>query len=116
MKLQFEVWGRIRKPLATTFDAVYNHRKLSRYFTTGGASAPLKAGTTVTWDFADFPGAFPVQVKSCVRNKRIVVAWNSQTGGKNRVEFRFKKVGPRATEVRIREGGWPNTAKGRKAA
>jgi len=116
MKLNFEVWGRIRKPVAVTFDAVYDPKVLSRYFTTGGASGPLKAGTTVTWDFADFPGAFPVQVKRSVRNKLIAIAWASHTGGKNTVEFRFKKVGPNSTEVRIRESGWPNTPKGRKAS
>lgn len=116
MKLEFEVWGRIRKPIARVFDAVYNPKELSRYFTTGGASGPLDAGKTVMWDFADFSGAFPVEVKRCLRNKSIVIAWGAQTGGKNKVEFRFKKVGPRATEVRIREGGWPDTPKGRKAS
>ncbi len=116
MKLSFEVWGRIRKPVKRVFGAVYDPGELSRYFTTGGASGPLKAGATVMWDFADFPGAFPVEVKRCVRNKLIVITWASPTGGKNRVAFRFKRVGPRSTEVRIRESGWPNSAKGRKAA
>jgi len=116
MKLSFEVWGRIRKPVAATFNAVYNPAILSRYFTTGGASGPLATGKTVMWDFADFPGAFPVTVKRCVRNRRIAIGWGSATGGNNTVEFRFKKVGPRCTEVRIRESGWPDTPKGRKAA
>lgn len=116
MSLGFEVWGRIRKPITEVFDAVHDPKKLSLYFTTGGASGPLDAGKTVMWDFADFPGAFPVQVKRCVRNKSIVIAWRSQTGGKNKVEFRFKNVGPRTTEVRIREDGWPDTPKGRKAS
>jgi uncharacterized protein YndB with AHSA1/START domain len=116
MGLSFEVWGRVRKPVTAVFNAVHDPGQLSRYFTTGGASGPLAAGTTVTWDFADFPGAFPVRVKSCVRNKRIVLSWASQTGGSNVVEFKFRKVGPRVTEVRIREGGWPDTPKGRKAS
>jgi hypothetical protein len=42
--------------------SVYNPNKLSGYFTTGGASNPLDEGKEVTWDFHDFPGAFPVQV------------------------------------------------------
>lgn len=116
MSLKFEVWGRVRRPVSTVFEAVHDPRKLSRYFTTGGASGKLDAGKTVMWDFADFPGAFPVEVRRCVRGKSIVLAWGSQTGGKNKVEFSFKKVGPRATEVRIREGGWPDTPKGRKAS
>jgi uncharacterized protein YndB with AHSA1/START domain len=116
MKLSFEVYGRVRKPLAATFRAVHDPRQLSRYFTTGGASAPLDAGRTVTWNFADFPGPFPVEVRECIRNTRLVIAWKSAAGGKNRVTFRFRKAGPRATEVRIRESGWPNTPRGRAAA
>ena len=50
MSLGFNVSGRIGKPVAEVFDAVVNPKKLSGYFTTlGGASAPLVAGTTVTW-------------------------------------------------------------------
>ena len=60
MELRFQVYGKIARPVAEVFDAVYNPDKLSGYFTTGGASGPLVEGATVTWDFADFPGAFPV--------------------------------------------------------
>ncbi len=63
MELKFEVYGKIKKPVAEVFDAIYNPKKLSGYFTTGGASGSLDEGKTVTWDFADFPGAFPVHVK-----------------------------------------------------
>ena len=50
MSVGFKVSGRIAKPAAEVFDAVVNPTKLSGYFTTlGGASAPLVAGTTVTW-------------------------------------------------------------------
>ena len=67
MELRFQVYGKIAKPVAEVFDAVYNPSKLSGYFTTGGASAPLVEGSTVTWDFADFPGAFPVEVRKVCR-------------------------------------------------
>lgn len=55
MELKFDVYGKIAKPVAEVFDSVYNPKKLSGYFTTGGASAPLDPGTTVTWDFATSP-------------------------------------------------------------
>ena len=71
MELQFRVYGKIARPVAEVFDAVYNPTKLSGYFTTGGASAPLVEGSTVTWDFADFPGAFPVQVRKVERDRLI---------------------------------------------
>ena len=116
MKLGFEVWGRVSRPLSHVFRAVQNPKELERYFTTGGASAPLESGKTVTWDFADFPGKFPVKAKRVIKNKTIIIAWGSATGGNNDVLFKFKKISPRSTEVRICESGWPNTPKGRKAA
>src|SRR5262245_23650926 len=116
MKLRFEVFGRVRRPLARVFRAVQSPRELAGYFTTGGASGPLKTGTTVFWDFHDFPGKFPVTVKRVVRNRSIRFAWASATGGKNDVVITFKRVSPRSTEVRIVESGWPNTPKGRNAA
>ena len=50
MSIGIRVSGRIGKPVVEVFDAVVNPKKLSGYFTTiKGASAPLVAGTTVTW-------------------------------------------------------------------
>ena len=62
MPFSFEVYGKIARPVAEVFRAVTDPSELSSYFTTGGASAPLREGATVTWNFADFPGAFPVHV------------------------------------------------------
>ena len=76
----------------------------------------MESGKTVTWDFADFPSKFPVKAKRVIKNKTIIIAWGSATGGNNDVLFKFKKISPRSTEVRICESGWPNTPKGRKAA
>ena len=80
MELRFQVYGKIAKPVAEVFDAVYNPSKLSGYFTTGGASAPLVEGSTVTWDFADFPGAFPVQVRKVERDRLIELEWKAGDG------------------------------------
>src|ERR1041385_7745376 len=116
MKLQFEVFGRIQKPLPAVFDAVQDPKKLSAYFTTGGAKGRLETGKTVTWNFHDFPGEFPVKVRKVVPGKSILLEWESATGEANPVLFRFKKVSPKSTEVRVRESGWPNTPKGREHA
>ena len=73
MSLGFKVSGRIGKPVAEVFDAVVNPNKLSGYFTTiGGASAPLVAGTTVTWW-----GDMPVEVDEVEPNSRIVLRWDA---------------------------------------
>ena len=47
MDLKFRVQTKIQKPIDEVFDAVYNPRKLEKYFTTKSASGPLDAGTTV---------------------------------------------------------------------
>lgn len=59
MDMQFEVFAKIQKPVDEVFNAIYQPEQLSHYFTTGGASGPLAGGSTVQWDFADYPGAFP---------------------------------------------------------
>ncbi|WP_421730563.1 SRPBCC domain-containing protein [Brevundimonas sp.] len=77
MNFKFQVSARIARPVAETFEAVADPAKLSRYFTTGGAVGRLEAGKTVHWEFADFPGAFPVQVVEVVANERIVLSWEA---------------------------------------
>ncbi len=110
MELKMHVYGKIKKPIAEVFDAVYNPKKLSAYFTTGGASAPLDEGKTVTWDFKDFPGAFPVYVKETILDKKIVFEWASQAGNFNiTVEFTFEALDAESTRVDVRESGWKET-------
>ena len=60
--LSFTVSGRISRPCAEVYEAVADPAQLSRYFTTGGARGRLEVGADITWDFHDFPGAFPVTV------------------------------------------------------
>src|SRR4051794_15212418 len=75
MDLKFKVSGRIAKPVSEVFEAVVDPAKLSHYFTTGGAKGRLETGATVSWDFHDFPGAFPVEVVEVVKDERIVLRW-----------------------------------------
>ena len=58
MSLKFEVYGKVAKPLATVFNAVVDPKELSSYFTTGGASGPLREGATVTWTSRIVPAVF----------------------------------------------------------
>ncbi|OGB61770.1 MAG: ATPase [Caldithrix sp. RBG_13_44_9] len=112
MELKFQVKAIIDKPIPEVFAGIYDPDKLSQYFTTGGASAPLNEGTTVTWDFADFPGAFPVVVKKMVRNSLIVIEWDSnEKGRKNLVEFKFGDLKNGRTEVSVSETGWRENQK-----
>lgn len=116
MDLRFKVHIKIQKPVSEVFDAVYNPKKLSSYFTTGGASGPLDEGKTVTWDFADFPGAFPVHVKQVIPNQLIVLEWQAAGSEKDpyntKVEMRFEPLENNSTMVSITESGWKQDEKG----
>jgi uncharacterized protein YndB with AHSA1/START domain len=112
MELRFQVHARIARPTAEVFEAIADPDKLSGYFTTGGARGRLEAGTTVTWDFADFPGAFPVDVVDVIPNERIVLRWagTNAEDGRTTVTITFEPLdGDTRTLVSIAEEGWRQT-------
>ncbi len=128
MELNFSVSGRIARPVEEVFEAVADPAKLSNYFTTGGAKGRLETGATVTWDFADFPGAFPVAVVEVLPNRRIVLEWEAsdgppegddhvaRAGYSTRVTMEFAALEDGRTLVTIAEGGWRETETGLKAS
>lgn len=116
IKPKFEVSGRIARPVSDVFEAFVNPDSLSRYFTTGGAVGRIEQGATVTWDFQDFPGAFPVKVIEVEKDKRIVLKWGEDDERKGHAEttitIRFEPTDDGRTIVSIAEEGWPATEKG----
>lgn len=125
MELKFTVSGRISKPVSEVFEAVVNPAHLSQFFTTGGATGRLEAGAVVTWDFHDFPGAFPVHVDAVERDKRIVLRWDAagnaaapDSAGARRtiVTMTFEPTDDGRTLVRISEHGWSETPEGLAAS
>jgi uncharacterized protein YndB with AHSA1/START domain len=126
MQLKFQVQARIQKPVAEVFDAVYNPKKLSEYFTNGGSSGPLDEGHEVLWTFADMGGhtqTVSLKVEKTVKNKLIRFKWaaNEETyapeEGKmptpanyqTTVEIKFEAVEKKGTLVSISEGEWHPT-------
>lgn len=128
MELKFQVYTKIQKPIGDVFDAIYNPQKLKEYFTTKNASAPLNEGTTVYWDFADFPSedgkGFPVKVIECKKNERIIFEWEAnepQDANKGlcyntQVVINFEAISANETKVSISESGWKETPTGLKSA
>jgi uncharacterized protein YndB with AHSA1/START domain len=123
MELKFRVAARIAKPVHEVFEAVADPQQLSHYFTTGGAKGRLETGATVTWDFHDYPGAFPVQVIEVVPDQRIVLQWDASEGEppnvedasrpemagagyKTTVTMTFKALDDGRTLVEVAEEGW----------
>ena len=127
MDLKFRVAARIARPVHEVFEAVADPAQLSHYFTTGGAEGRLETGTTVTWDFHDYPGAFPVEVVEVVPDEKIVLKWDAAEGEppnvdnaarpelatakyKTTVTMTFRPLdGDSRTLVEIREEGWRET-------
>ena len=125
MQPGFSVSGRISKPVHEVFEAVVSPDQLSHYFTTGGAKGRIVPGATVTWDFHDFPGAFPVFVREVVADRRIVLEWEAtgDTAPQNgdgrrltRVTMTFAPLDDGRTLLTIEEHGWTATPEGLKAS
>ncbi|MCC2610615.1 SRPBCC family protein [Neorhizobium sp. Rsf11] len=130
MELKFKVSGRISKPVEDVFEAVVDPKKLSGYFTTGGAEGRLETGATVTWDFHDFPGAFPVEVVEVEKNRKIVLRWDATEGNpaeqgpenvlpanyQTTVTMTFEPLDGSRTLVTIAEEGWRETPGGLAAS
>jgi len=95
------------------FAAVHDPDKLSKYFTTGGASGPLQQGATVVWRFADYPGDVPGAVRKVVPGELIVLEWESgESDRTTKTEMVFEELTPESTLVTISESGWTETQQG----
>lgn len=125
MEPEFTVGGRIAKPVHEVFEAVVDPDKLSHFFTTGGAKGRLAPGAVVTWDFHDFPGAYPVHVVEVEQDRRIVLRWDAAEGAaepdaagarRTMVTMTFEPLEDGRTLVRISESGWSSTPEGLKAS
>lgn len=119
MDLTYRVFIIVNRPRLEVFEAVADPKHLSAYFTTGGASDRLTTGATVSWDFHDFPGAFPVDVREVAEGERIVLEWQANEPGtdyKVEVTMRFSSVSEDRTKVEIEERGWRNTETARRAS
>lgn len=120
-ELSFTVSGRIALPCAEVYEAVADPEKLSKYFTTGGARGRLEPGGDVTWDFHDFPGAFPVTVLEAHPPRRIVMRWEGSSttspDGTTTTTFEFEPIDDDTrTLATITESAWTATPKGAQSA
>lgn len=120
-ELSFTVSGYVARPTAQVYEAVADPEQLSTYFTTGGARGRLEPNTEVTWDFADFPGAFPVQVIEATPHSKIVIRWEAENAvagdGHTTTTFEFAPVDDDTRAlVTITESAWTATEDGAKGA
>jgi uncharacterized protein YndB with AHSA1/START domain len=117
--LSFTVSGHIARSPAEVYEAVADPEQLSKYFTTGGARGRLEPGAEVSWDFADFPGRFPVTVVEADPPRRLVIRWEGRQSvdPETTTTFEFDPVdGGARTLVTITESAWHVTPDGAKNA
>ena len=117
--LSFTVSGRVARPVAQVYEAVADPDQLSKYFTTGGARGRLEPGADVTWDFADFPGEFPVTVVEADPPRKLVLRWEGRSAleSETTTTFEFEPIdGDSRTLVTITESAWQLTPDGAKNA
>ncbi len=129
MELRFTVQTKIQKPVREVFDAVYNPKKLSGYFTSGGSNGSLDEGKTVLWTVHDVGSeavTVPVKVKKTIKDKLIQFSWAASEGVYDpktgsmphpggydtTVEMSFESLGENETLVKIVEGEWRPTTDG----
>ena len=124
LDLTFSVQTKIQKPVNDVFDAVYNPKKLNKYFTTA-ADRPLDEGETVEWKFTIGRKVVkaPVKVRKVIVNRLIQFSWEASEGaydpkaGKipdsggyyTNVEISFEPLNKNETLVKIIEGKWKPT-------
>ncbi|QSB05629.1 SRPBCC domain-containing protein [Natronoglycomyces albus] len=122
MEPKFSIAGRIDRPVEEVYEAVANPDQLSKYFTTGGAKGRVETGAVVHWDFADFPGEFPVDIVEAKPHERIVLRWDSDedkdgdVAVKTTVTFGFESLADGRTLVTISEEGWRADESGLQAS
>jgi uncharacterized protein YndB with AHSA1/START domain len=111
--IDVNVRERILKPIGLVFAAIVDPAQMSRYFISG-ASGPLKAGTRVTWDFADVGAKdVPIDVIAVEENRRIVFEGGEP---RTRVTLQLAADGPEATVVTVAEASFPMDEAGVKRA
>jgi|SRR5690606_31902770 len=99
----------IQKPIEEVFEAILHPEIMSQYFISKG-SGRLEAGTEVHWEFPEFEGSFPVQVKEVKTNELISFVWDPDS----LVEIKLEKWKNGDTVVRVSEEGHQNDEAGIK--
>lgn len=119
--LSYTISGFISRCPVQVYEAIVDHRQLSRHFATGGAQGRMSTGAMVTWDFDDGSGPCTVTVLQAVHSRCLTLEWSSpdavELAGNTTVEFAFEPANDfTRTKLTITESGWPSTTAGTRKA
>lgn len=90
----------IYKPIDKVFEAIINPEIMSQYFISKG-SGRLEEGKEIMWEFPEFDGSYPVQIKEIIPNQLIILDWDP----KSIVKIELEEDSNKNTTVRVSEEG-----------
>jgi len=99
MELIAKAFIQINKPITTVFNAITKKEHITQYFI-GNSDGDMEEGKTLQWEFADFPGAFPVTILKVIPHQELQFTWEKDTT----VKITFEAQTPTDTVVNIIEG------------
>lgn len=99
MKLTAQATLQIQKPIVEVFNAIVDPEQITKYFISK-SSGPMETGKTVIWEFGDFPGEFPVEIRDVRPNQSVSFVWDQETV----VEIVLEGQSDNSTVVKITEG------------
>ena len=99
MKLTAKATLQIQKPVDEVFDAIVNPEHITKYFISR-SSGPMETGKKLTWEFGDFSGGFPVNIREVQSNRFVSFVWDQETV----VDIAFEAQPDNSTVVKITEG------------
>lgn len=111
-KLKAEQSLQIQRPVSVVFEGIVDPGQMSRYFI-ARSTGRLEEGATVSWEFPEFPEAFPVTGGEIRPNAYISFDWS---GGEPdmRVEIFLTAMADGSTVVKVVEGEKDNNPEGLK--
>jgi len=111
--LEIKTALQILKPIDEVFEAVIDPDKMSNYFISKSDNR-IEEGKMCTWEFPEFPDAFPVYIQKVIKNEYISYYWDGSNDSETNVEMNFEPRDNNASLVTITEKSMPNNEAGIK--
>ncbi|WP_291782423.1 SRPBCC domain-containing protein [Cecembia sp.] len=77
-KLSISTSLQISKTPEEVFEAIIDPDHMSQYFISK-SSGKMEADLTLEWEFPEFPGSFPVRIKSIIPHTSIIFEWDGDS-------------------------------------
>lgn len=107
-QLEIKAGIQIQKPKTEVFEAIVDPAQMTQYFISKG-SGRMESDATLTWEFPEFEGSFPVHVKEVNAPDFLSFEWDNTI-----TTMTLTATPDNNTVVKITEGKKDNDEAGRK--